>query len=304
MNASARLRVLFFGTPCAFSALVLERLLEAPIKLAGLVMPGVRTGPPIVRLGPRPGASIIPIANPRLARTLPEIAGERDAPAFALGQPRAPEALATLAALTPDIACVACFPQRVPGALRRIPAHGFLNVHPALLPAHRGPAPLFWSFHAGESRTGVTVHRMDSGFDTGPIVGQRLIDLPEGVLGEDADLACAQLGAELLIDVLHALAAGSLDAQPQPAGGSYEPWPSDQDFELDARWPAQRAFIFMRGTSDWERPYVFRSGGTTVLLDQALGYSAHARIGVPVERSGDIALIQFSPGVLRARLAV
>jgi methionyl-tRNA formyltransferase len=297
------LRVLFFGTPCDFSFVVLERLLEARITLAGLVVPGSSRPPPIVQLRPRPGAGPVPIADPYLQRSLPHMAREYDAPAFELGRPRAPEALATLAALAPDVACVACYPERIPPALLAIPQHGFLNVHPALLPAHRGPAPLFWSFRAGETRVGVTVHQMDAEFDTGPIVGQRAIELPEGVSGPDADYLCAQLGAELLVEALGELEHGVLEAHPQPAGGSYEPWPDQEDFALDPAWPARRAFVFMRGTADWERPYALRSGAASLLLDEALSYDPAAALGAAFEHTGDIVLVQFSPGVLRARLA-
>lgn len=48
----------------------------------------------------------------------------------------------------------------------------FLNLHPSLLPLGRGPAPMHWALTTEPESAGLTLHVMDSGFDTGPIVAQ------------------------------------------------------------------------------------------------------------------------------------
>ncbi len=59
-----------------------------------------------------------------------------------------------------------------------VPRHGALNVHPSLLPRHRGASPIPATILAGDAWTGVTLIRMDEGLDTGPIVGQEKVLVP------------------------------------------------------------------------------------------------------------------------------
>ena len=71
-----------------------------------------------------------------------------------------------------DLLVVYGFNWRVPRDARDALRHGALNIHTSLLPRYRGPAPVLWSIRNGDQETGVTVHRMDDGFDTGPILAQ------------------------------------------------------------------------------------------------------------------------------------
>ena len=77
-----------------------------------------------------------------------------------------------------DAITVACFSRKLPASVLRLPRLGCLNVHPSLLPAHRGPDPLFWIYHDGDETGGVTIHLMDEGFDTGPIVLRETVPCP------------------------------------------------------------------------------------------------------------------------------
>ncbi len=82
------------------------------------------------------------------------------------------EAVAHLTEWRPDVIVVAAFGQFVPSAVLELPPHSCLNVHPSLLPKHRGAAPIPAAILAGDSVTGVTVMRMDEGLDTGPVLAQ------------------------------------------------------------------------------------------------------------------------------------
>jgi methionyl-tRNA formyltransferase len=207
-----------------------------------------------------------------------------------------------LAKLAPDVACVACFPYRIPTALLNVPPAGFLNLHPSLLPAYRGPAPLFWTFRNGEQQTGVTVHFMDEGLDTGDIVLQAPLTLPDGISGHAAETRCAALAGQLLVEAVQALADGRLPRRPQPAGGHYDPWPSLAAFTLSPAWSARRAFNFMRGTAEWRQPYAIYLDGERFALQAAVSYNAGEELGQPYVRSGRSLRIQFSAGVVDAVL--
>jgi methionyl-tRNA formyltransferase len=300
-----KLRIIFLGMAGATSLIVLEALLSAGADIRAMVIGvgGGADGEPIGLVSPPPSASLLPIANPFAQRTIAHMAWERAIPAFELRDPAAPLALSTLSDLRPDVACVACFPRRIPKAMLDIPPHGFLNMHPSLLPRHRGPEPLFWTFRDGETRTGVTIHRMTDMLDAGDIVAQAPLALPDGISGARAEAHSAALGGRLLGDALRDLAAGVFQPCPQPPGGSYEPAPAVADFRIAANWPARRAFNFMRGTAEWGQPYPIALDDTELLLAEALWFDAEATLGKPYIQDGDEVTVQLAPGVLHARCA-
>ena len=302
VSASRATRVVYVGMLGDFSYAPLAALLAAGIDIAGVLVPAapVPAAAPIAPLTP-PQRSSLPIANPYLARNILHIAWEHGIPTFAIGRPSAPETLAAVADLRPDVACVVCFPQRIPAALLGLPPLGFLNLHPSLLPAYRGPAPLFWAFRNGERATGVTVHFMDEGLDSGGIVAQAPVELPDGVSGAQADRMCSALGARLLVETVQSLQRGTLSRCRQPTGGAYYPWPAADDFTISTTWPARRVFNFMRGTAEWGQPYVVEAGGEPIVLRSALGYAADEILGTPYVRSPREISIQCTPGVVRAR---
>jgi methionyl-tRNA formyltransferase len=284
--------ILFFGMQGPFSAAPLAALLAGGAEIAAVLIPaGRQQKGEIERVVPRP-------APPQPFHAV-HLAWEAQLPVLALRQPGA-SAVEQLAALEPAVACVACWPQRIPPALLAAPRHGFLNLHPSLLPAYRGPHPLFWALRDGLRESGVTVHWMDEALDRGDIALQQGLPLPEGVGPAVLEQVAGKLAGELLLDVLRQLADGTAVRRPQPPGGSYQPVPRAADFALDPAWPAQRAFNFMRGTADWGQLYALTTGGETLFLRRALGYDAAARLPAPVVRTQTQLHLQFTPGVLLA----
>jgi methionyl-tRNA formyltransferase len=141
----------------------------------------------------------------------PPVAALAERLGLALAQPeriRAPAAIDQLAARTPDAIVVAAYGQILPRSVLDIPRLGCINVHPSLLPRHRGAAPIPAAILAGDAETGVAIMQMDEGMDTGPVLSMRRIPLRP----EDDQLTLtsklAVLGAELLAETLAAVAAG------------------------------------------------------------------------------------------------
>ncbi|MBL0154716.1 MAG: hypothetical protein IPP93_15005 [Chitinophagaceae bacterium] len=97
---------------------------------------------------------------------------------------------------------VMTFPYKIPSALLTLPAKGFLNFHFGLLPQRRGPQPILWHLLKNDTEAGVTIHVMDNGIDTGPIVMQEKmpIDIKDtyGLLQNKLAYLGAKLGANLL----------------------------------------------------------------------------------------------------------
>ncbi len=201
-------------------------------------------------------------------------------------------------ALAPDAIVVACWPTRLPEALLALPRWGCLNVHPSLLPAYRGPAPLFWQLRDGLHTSGVTIHQMSARLDEGPLLAQAPFRLPSGASGEQLDRLAAQLGGQLLGRVLDQMERGRLEPRPQPAGGSYQGWPTEADFVVPTTWSARHAWTFMRGTEEWGIPFTIPLPDGPLVVTRALAVAPRAALRQPVAYRGDQVAVQFSPGVL------
>ena len=93
--------------------------------------------------------------------------------------------------------------------------HGCLNIHPSLLPKHRGASPVASSILEGSSKTGVTVMLLDEGMDTGPILCQREIVIEEGETCEDLTQRLFTEGGDLILDAITGLMSGTLKPIPQ-----------------------------------------------------------------------------------------
>ncbi len=275
-------RVLFLGQSCTTAMPPLTALLEAGFAIPAVVLArpvGTRLGE-IQRVAAAAGIPVVWVKS-------------------------AAEATETIQRIAPEVTVAACFPWRLPHAALETPPLGILNVHPSLLPAGRGPEPVFWTLRRGERMTGVTVHRMDAGFDTGPIVAQAEMLVPEGITAPDLERDLMTVGGSLLIDALPALAAGTLQPWPQPAhGATYAPVPSSADWTMMSSLPAAWAWRFARGVAPLGGPLTAIAGGRAVRVTAALDWSPDERLPEPVLDGDDGTVrVRFSPGWVRFRRA-
>jgi len=293
--------MVFFGMRGAFSLSSLETLLAAGVEVEAVVLPAASTaGAALPRRVERPaaGGSALPLLNPYLQPNLLHLAWARQIPVWEVGSGSDPATLSLLAGLRPEVIGVACFPYIFPKPLLQLPKYGCLNLHPSLLPAYRGPAPLFWLARQGERQAGVTLHFLDEGIDSGDIVGQTALDWPEGVSGSELERRCAVAGADLLAAAWQQLERGPLPRRVQPGlGSSYFPWPSARDFEIPVDWPARRAFNFVRGAENW--PLLVKVAEKRFVIRVAIDYDPDQKLDQPYLFEDDELLIQFRPGVLR-----
>jgi methionyl-tRNA formyltransferase len=237
-----------------------------------------------------------------LEQSVIHLAWNRQIPVWEVASLAGADTLALLGSLQPDLISVACFPYIFPPALLELPRSGCLNLHPSLLPAYRGPDPLFWIARQDERITGVTLHILDRGVDSGDIVAQTRFDRPDGLSGAALERRCAEEGAELLLKALEQLdQSGQLPRHPQPkAGASYFPWPTEADYVIPTHWPARRAFNFIRGAEGW--PLAIAVGEKKLPVRSALSYSVEQTLAQPYHIFGNDAWIQFQPGVLRVKI--
>ena len=127
--------------------------------------------------------------------------------------PREPQLAAQLRALEPDLFVVVAF-SVLPVELLAIPARGSLNLHPSLLPAYRGAAPIIWAVVNGETETGLTTFLLDGRIDAGSILLQRPVAVgPDETAGE-LELRLRTMGADLVLETVDRLERG-IDPRPQ-----------------------------------------------------------------------------------------
>ncbi len=124
-------------------------------------------------------------------------------------------AQAELAALSPGVIVVAAYGRLLPPQVLELPPNGCLNLHPSLLPRHRGPSPVATALLDGDEVTGVSLMLLDEGMDTGPVIARAEVKLAGNETAEGLTGQLFDLGGALLCDNLGAWVSGQLKAEPQ-----------------------------------------------------------------------------------------
>jgi methionyl-tRNA formyltransferase len=228
--------LVFFGTP-EFALTALRRLCEAGRAPSLVVSQPAR-----------------PVGRGHKLQDPPVAAWARDAGLPVL-QPEKANTRAVRRAIEaerPDVAAVIAYGEILTRQLLAVPPHGFVNVHASLLPRHRGAAPIQAAIAAGEAVTGVTTMRVEPGLDSGPILLQREIPIGRHETAAELSPRLAEAGAELLLDTLHAMEAGTLAPRPQAESeATYAPRLSRADGRADWSWTAQELYDRLRAYTPW-----------------------------------------------------
>lgn len=161
-------------------------------------------------------------------------------------------ALALVRELHPELIVVAAYGRILPEDILNTPPYGSINVHSSLLPKYRGAAPIHWAVLNGDSETGVTIMHMAHDLDAGDIIAQAAtpIDPDETVVALHDRLAV--LGAELLVNVVADIAAGTATRTPQEHGkATLAPMLSRELSPMDWSRPARALHNQVRGLVPW-----------------------------------------------------
>jgi methionyl-tRNA formyltransferase len=278
-----RPRTVFFGSG-SFALPALERLAES-----GLVsIVAVVTAPPrpAGRRGePRPTPVAEAAARLGLDVSTP----------VSLRSEAASEALGDLA---PALIVLADYGRLIPGSVLALPRYGALNLHPSILPRHRGAVPVPAAILAGDERTGVTLMRMDEGLDTGPIVAQRWLELEGTESAPELEARLSLVAADLLVASLPGWLSGELEARPQPEVGATLTRPLRRaDGELDPTRPARELERQVRAYQPWPGAWVERGAERLVVwrASVAASPSRDALPGSTEARPGDIVTVEDTP---------
>jgi methionyl-tRNA formyltransferase len=249
------MKLVFFGTP-QFAVPSLERLLKQVEVLAVVTQPDKRRGR----------------GNELSASPVKQLAIEQQIPVW---QPRRVkkdvETLQFLHQSGADAFVVVAYGQILSQEILDMPRWGCINGHGSILPKYRGAAPIQWSIYHGETETGITTMLMDAGMDTGAMLLKATT--PIALLDNALDLSrtLANLTADLLVDTLLGLEAGTIEPVPQNnAEATYAPLIQKTDYQLDWSRPALNLHNQIRG---------FYPNCVTTLRGNSLKISATVPLG-------------------------
>lgn len=163
-----------------------------------------------------------------------------------------------------DVMVVAAYGLMLPPATLAIaPA---INIHASLLPRWRGAAPIHRAIEAGDEETGITIMRMEQGLDTGPMLAVERIAIEAGDTTGTLHDKLAELGANMIVDVLRKLDSAELKVVVQPeAGVTYAAKISKEEAALDLALPALELGLKIRAFNPFPGAYA-RVNGVTVKI--------------------------------------
>lgn len=173
-------------------------------------------------------------------KNIREVALELNKPLYCPDTPKDPEFIETLKEIDPDVIIVCGYQFYIPETVLNIPRQGVVNFHTSLLPRHCGRHPGFQTIWYGDKETGMTIHYMDAGLDTGDIIYHNRIPVLPGdtvdSMYERIWDSCEPLVKQLLDD----LDSDSVPRTPQDPDLYFYNYELDErDYELDFRQPAQ-----------------------------------------------------------------
>ena len=206
--------------------------------------------------------------------------------------------------LQPDVCVTAAFGQILSKELLDIPRLGTVNVHASLLPEYRGSSPVNWCLINGEKETGVSTMLTDVGIDTGDILLQKSLDIHAGETAGELTHRLGALGAELLVETLQGLSAGTIIARRQDEeDSSYYPLLKKEMGLVDWSETAESIVNLVRGLNPWPAAYTDTKHGRLKLLQVHTEKSPELAPGTIIEADPKKGLlIQAGTGAVRVHL--
>ena len=231
------MKIVFMGTP-DFAVPSLEALIRAGHQICGVFsQPDKPVGRHQNKLKPTP---------------VKACAVEHNIPVFQPTKLRDGTALAQLKELDPELIVVAAYGRILPDEILNLPPKGCINVHSSLLPKYRGSAPINWAVVNGDAETGVTIMDVVTELDAGDILGQVKTPIDPDETVETVHDRLAQLGGDLLINVIEEIAEGTVKRIPQnPEEVTYAPMLSRDLCPIDWTMSAKAIHDKVRGLVPW-----------------------------------------------------
>lgn len=240
-----KVRTVFMGTP-QFAVTILESLLQNSYQVLA-----VYTQPD------KPAGRGRPVVFPPVKK----LALERQIQVIQPKTFKSKEVVEKLASFQPELIIVAAFGAILPPEVLSLPKFACLNVHPSLLPRHRGPSPVANTLLCGDEITGVTIMLMEAGLDIGPILAQEKVGI--SFMDSTCSLSSklADVGAKLLLETLPKWLGGKLRPQAQDESqATHSKLITSKDAEIDWHLSALELWRRVRAYNPWPSCYTWCQG--------------------------------------------
>ena len=278
------LRIVYFGTP-AFAVPTLRALIQSRHPVVALVSQPDRPKGRGHHVAATPTKELavlcgVPVLQPTKLRE----------DAF----------LAQVAALRPDLGVVAAYGRILPDALLALPRLGMINVHASLLPKYRGAAPVHRAVIAGDEITGVTIMRVVSELDAGPMLASATRPIAPDETSVDVERGLADAGAGLLLDVVNRMASGPVvETLQDDAGATYAPKLLKAESPIDWSLAARAIHNRVRGLQSWPMASTTIDGARSLIhRTRVSDVRTDARPGTIIEAAGDVLGVAAGDGVV------
>lgn len=182
-----------------------------------------------------------------------------------------PDFIAQIQNLNSDFLVVASYGKLIPSSIFTLPKIASLNVHPSLLPRHRGASPIQRAILEGDQKTGVSIAEITKDLDAGDIFAQieTPVDLQE--TAHQLSERLSKLAAQLLLDVIERQKNGNLKKNPQlSADATYAKKISKEEGKIDWNKPARVIHDQVRGYDPWPGAFTFFQGKRLKILETEL----------------------------------
>jgi methionyl-tRNA formyltransferase len=244
-NLAMKVRTIFMGTP-QFAVTILESLLQSSCEVLA-----------VYTQADKPAGRGRPVVFPPVKK----VAVERQIPVIQAETFRSSDVVEKLASLQPELIVVAAFGAILPEEVLSLPKFACVNVHPSLLPRHRGPSPVANTILCGDELAGVTIMLMDEGMDTGPILAQEKVGISFMNTAGSLSFKLAAVGAGLLLATLPKWLQGELRPQAQDESqATYSKLITSEDAEIDWQLSAVELWRRVRAYNPWPSCYTWCQG--------------------------------------------
>jgi methionyl-tRNA formyltransferase len=225
------------------------------------------------------------------------LAVERGLPIFQPVKLRNEAAADTFRSHNADVAVVVAYGRILPEAFLEAFPGGAVNVHFSLLPKYRGAAPVNWAIVNGETETGVTIMKMDSGLDTGDILLQRSTHISTGETAVELMGRLAKIGAELLSEALVDLDKLLPRSQPDE-DATYAPIMTKDNGQIEWGMSAVDIVNRVRGFQPFPTSFTFVNGKRLTIwnAEASKSITSDGDPGTVIEAHGDKLMVSCGAG--------
>lgn len=211
---------------------------------------------------PREDSNFKSIIESSLFKNIKSVAKKYNVP-YLLMKNKKQEIFSWIKRKNPDLIVVYSMPFLLKEEIFSFPKLGTINLHTALLPKYRGAVPTFWTYYFFDRSTGVTVHYIDKGEDTGDIILQKEVKVGLGERYYELRKKFESIGAFALLESISRIESGNVERKKQPKDS---PTPRAKRVKkeeylnlIDWDWELERLWHFFRGTENYLKNHLIKN---------------------------------------------